>query len=138
MWVLTLVLLAGSSLNSSVNSSCPNTTTGQFVYQSHPESETGKSKGIIRPIPPVVRRANVEQENGTGGDKGTTRPPVKPLKIYSYLDQENGTGGDKGTTRPPVKPLKIYSYLDQENGTGGDKGTTRPPVKPLKMFSRMV
>ena len=111
MWVLTLALLAGSSLNNSVISGCPN-TTAQVVYQSHPESEIGKVKSIVRPIPPVIRIVNVDQENGTGGDRGTTRPtipPVKPLKMYSYVDQENGTGGDKGTTRPPVKLLKMFS-----------------------------
>lgn len=81
MWVLTLALLAGSSLNNSVISSCPN-TTAQAVYQSHPESEIGKVKSIVRPIPPVIRMANIDQEGGTGGDKGGTRPPVKPLKMY--------------------------------------------------------
>lgn len=82
MWVLTLALLAGSSLNNSVISSCPN-TTAQAVYQSHPESEIGKVKNIMRPIPPVIRMANVDQDGGKDRDPLRPIPPVKPLKMYS-------------------------------------------------------
>lgn len=112
MWVLTLALLAGSSLNNSVISSCP-ITIAQAVYQSHPESEIGKVKNIVRPIPPVIRTANVDQEGGGSRDKDPVRtiPPVKPLKMYSYIDQEGGGSKDKDPVHPipPVKPLKMYS-----------------------------
>ncbi len=69
-----------------------------------------------------------------------THFPIPPIVYYtSAIDQEQGTGGDRGNVRPPVKPLKkttALASLDQEQGTGGDRGNVRPPSKPVKPLKR--
>jgi hypothetical protein len=151
MFYLALALLCGQTLCDTANVDfIAQKYPVQVVDEGHVSTVKAKpGRPTHFPIHPIVCYTSaIDQEQGTGGDRGNVRPPAKPVKPLKMtfglasLDQEQGTGGDRGNVRPPAKPVKPLKMafglasLDQEQGTGGDRGNTPPPVKPVKPLKK--